>query len=205
MQEVVVEVRRLDGGTLRIRHAAEMSQVFFHIDPSANGPKAYDTLVQRSTKDRIEESDVHAINGTMAARSSIANWADLITQGPSPWLAEIDPSWALLELKDQDWASLGVELSLANALRAAFGRGRRLSVVTKVLHMKRPELIPVCDALVLQQVGAPVGVDGDPARAAAFIGHLRQEGRRNLSGLQAIQDRLKLAGRRPRYCASSRP
>lgn len=73
MQEIVIEIERLDGGTLQIRHATEMAQVFFRLDPSANGPKSYDALVVLSRKDRIEESDIHAINGTMAARSPLAN------------------------------------------------------------------------------------------------------------------------------------
>lgn len=40
----------------------------------------------------------------------------------------------------------------------------------------------VCDVLVLEQVGAPAGLDGDPVRACAFVGHLGREGRRNVAG-----------------------
>lgn len=78
---------------MRIRHAAELAQAFFRLDPSANGPKSYDALVVLSRKDRIEESDIHAINGTMAARSSPANCQELIDEGPTPWLAALDQSW----------------------------------------------------------------------------------------------------------------
>lgn len=197
MPEVIIEVRRLDGGTLRIPHAIEMAQVFFHLDQSANGQNSYDIYVATNgrPKDRIVEEDVAAINRTMAARSSHAYWRELITEDPLPWLAALAPSWRLLDLSDEAWSA--VEARLAAAFEASFGRGRRLSVVTKVLHIKRPDLIPVCDALVLQQLGAAAGTEGDPAKAAAFIGHLRVESRRNLSGLRAIQDRLKSGGRAP--------
>ena len=195
MQNVALRVGRLDGGTLRIPHAIEMAQVFFHLDPSANGQNSYDMYVATDAhpKDRIVEEDVAAINRTMAARSSHAYWRELITEDPLPWLAALAPSWRLLDLSDEAWAA--VEARLAAAFEAAFGRGRRLSVVTKVLHIKRPDLIPVCDALVLQQLGAPAGTDGDPEKAVAFIGHVRREGRRNLPGLRAIQDCLKREGR----------
>jgi hypothetical protein len=197
MQEVVIEVLRLDGGTLRIRHAAEMAQVFFRLDPSANGPKSYDACVARSPKDRIVAEDIKAINTTMAAHARLHWWQALIDQAEPAWLTSLDPSWSLFDLTDDSWASLGIEASIANTFSVMFGYGRRLSVVTKVLHMKRPDLIPVCDALVLQQVGAPAGIDDDPAKAAAFIAHLRKEGRCNLPGLRVIQDHLQMEGRTP--------
>ena len=193
--EVVLEIARVDGGVLRIRHAAEMAQVFFRLDPSANGPKAYDNLVGRSSKDRFEVSDVSAINATMAARTPLYRWQDLIALDRPSWLAELHPSWSLFELTDTEWVSLNVEAKIATALAAMIAPGRRLSVATKVLHMKRPALVPVCDRLVLEQLGAPAGVDHDPIAAASFIGHVRRAGRRNIDGLRAGQGRLAAEGR----------
>lgn len=193
--EVVLEIARLDGDVLRIRHAVEMAQVFFRLDPSAHGPKAYDTLIRSSKPDRIETSDISAINATMAARTPLYRWQDLIALDRPAWLMELDPSWALFELTDGDWTARHVESKIASALAAMIAPGRRLSVVTKVLHMKRPALIPVCDRLVLEQLGAPANVDHDPAAAAAFIGHVRCEGRRNIDGLRAVQERLAAEGR----------
>lgn len=72
MQEGIIDIRRLDGGILQIRHATEMAQVFFRVDPSVVGPECYDSLVAVTSRDRIEESDIHAINGTMAARSPLS-------------------------------------------------------------------------------------------------------------------------------------
>lgn len=193
--EVVLEIARLDGDVLRIRHAVEMAQVFFRLDPSAHGPKAYDTLIRSSKPDRIETSDISAINATMAARTPLYRWQDLIALDRPGWLTEVHPSWSLFELTDGDWASLHVEARIVDALAAMIAPGRRLSVVTKVLHMKRPALVPVCDRLVLDQLGAPANVDHDPVAAAEFIGHVRREGRRNIDGLRAVQERLAAEGR----------
>jgi hypothetical protein len=49
-------------------------------------------------------------------------------------------------------------------------RGIGISRATKVLHIKRPRLVPVCDSYVLRLMGIP----GDTgASAVALIEHLR--------------------------------
>ena len=64
------------------------------------------------------------------------------------------------------------------------GDHRRLSVATKLLHLKRPELVPILDSLVVDQLGGR-GKDG-----ASLIEHVRREGRQNLGALQRIQREL---------------
>ena len=191
LSEITGRIRRMDGESLVIHHALQMAEVFFRVDPSAVGPNAYDQRVLVSCPDRITEEDIHAINGTMAARSPLKAWQALIRAGPVPWLAALDPSWDLLQLSDTEWGDLDVEQRLHAAFQAVFGPYRRLAVVTKVLYMKRPRLVPVCDSFVLHQLGAPPGTDGDPRRSAAVIGHLRREGQGNVDALVAIQDRLR--------------
>lgn len=192
MAGVILDIRRLDGGRLRIERAEETAQAFFRLDRSSVGLKAYDTVAPKSSRDQIEKSDIDAINGTMAARSSSKHWTGLISQGKLAWLDALNPEWVLFELDDGEWTSLGVEAKLAEAFSGCFGKGRRLSVITKVLHMKRPNLIPVCDRYVLEQVGAEPGTDAHPTRAAGLIGHLRREGIRNLANLQRISGSLNL-------------
>jgi Family of unknown function (DUF6308) len=67
------------------------------------------------------------------------------------------------------------------ALEAMIGDHRGLSVATKLLHLKRPALVPILDSLVVDQLGGR-GLDG-----AALVEHARAEGRLNLNGLQQIQ------------------
>ena len=64
------------------------------------------------------------------------------------------------------------------------GDHRGLSVATKLLHLKRPELVPILDSLVVDQLGGR-GKDG-----ASLIEHVRREGRQNLGALQRIQREL---------------
>lgn len=46
--ERAIELHRLDGGTLTIKHATEMAQAFFRLDLSARGPGAYDAQIIHS-------------------------------------------------------------------------------------------------------------------------------------------------------------
>lgn len=191
MSEITLRIRRTDGESLVIPHALQMAEVFFGVDPSAIGPKAYRQRVLVSRPDRITEEDIPAINGTMAARSPLKAWQAFIRARPVPRRAALDPSCDLLNLSDTEWGALDVDQRLEAAFQAAFGPYWRLAAVREVLYVKRPGLVPVCDRFVLHQLGAPPGTDGDPRRSATVIGHLRREGQGNLDALVPIQDRLR--------------
>ena len=62
-------------------------------------------------------------------------------------------------------------------------------MVTKVLHIKRPSLVPILDSFVERQLGASPAVP-----TPVLLAHVRAQGRRNLDALQAIQATLKGAG-----------
>ena len=67
-------------------------------------------------------------------------------------------------------------------------KGVQIAVVTKVLHLKRPRLIPVLDSLVVGQVSGRV--TADVASWVELLEHLRSVGQANLSGLQGIRRHL---------------
>jgi hypothetical protein len=66
------------------------------------------------------------------------------------------------------------------------GPYRQLATVTKLLHLKRPALVPVLDALVIEQIG------GRTRTLETVLGHVRRTGQANLPGLLAIQEYLAL-------------
>jgi hypothetical protein len=45
--------------------------------------------------------------------------------------------------------------NLASVFALVIGKGIGIAVATKVLHVKRPRLIPVCDSYVLRLMGIP--------------------------------------------------
>lgn len=188
-----VVVRRLDGGPrLVIEDPYEIALDFFSKDASSVGSDAFDAWVGRTDAVRIVTDDIYAINRTMRARSPHTAWAAFVgTPEPLSWLAALDPTWDLFELTPDEWEGSGAGAKVAAALAALTGPYRNLSVVTKVLHAKRPRLFPVLDSLVAEQVGWRAG-----AGPMTLLEHLRAEGQANLEVLQTTMERLATAGYR---------
>ncbi len=78
------------------------------------------------------------------------------------------------------------------------GHHRGVSVASKLLHFKRPRLIPLLDALALEQLGVPVpGGADDGLRAtvaAELTTHLAGQARANRAALAALQAEVSAEG-----------
>ena len=167
------------GSPLRIRRpellvedSLKLVLWFFSEDSSSAGPNSYDAYIAAGSSpgNRIVLDDVRAINSTMRARSLHADWGAIISRGKLSELAAISQEWDLFLTADTDWRSGSVPTKLRLLFDALLGRGVGISRATKVLHIKRPRLIPVCDSYVLRLMGIP----GDTgASAVALIEHLR--------------------------------
>nr|WP_040668209.1 DUF6308 family protein [Nitrolancea hollandica] len=178
-----------------IKHADRLAKTFFLHDPSSAHRESYDTWVLsgHSPAHRLVTNDVHAINRTMAARSPLASWTQFTSASNDlPELAAVDSYWDLFTMNDHEWRQLRCRERIAALLEAIMGPYRNLAVTTKVLHAKRPRLIPVCDSYVVQMLGG--SPEPGPDKAASIIAHLRDQGRANLEVLQAIQRYLASLG-----------
>lgn len=183
-------IERMDGGArLVIEKPAVLALRFFSTDPSSTMPGGYDQLAGKGMPDRITTDDIRAINQTMRARSPHSAWEPITqTEGPLPWLVSISPHWDLFRTEDEAWEQTGAAGLLAAAVEAAVGPYRRMSVATKVLHLKRPRLFPVLDSLVVDQIG------GGGRTPAELLTHLRRQGRANLDVLARVQGELDQLG-----------
>jgi hypothetical protein len=182
---------------LVIEGAQWLAETFFRRDPSAVGPNSYDAWIDATQRDplrrdRVVDEDVTAVNTTMAARTSHVAWAPVIASADWSWLEALDPRWDLFETPEAeaDWATIAPRLAAGFAATKRPGLG--FAVVTKVLHIKRPRLIPVMDSVVIEQVGARVS--DDVATWVAATGQIRAVGRANLSELRAVRDHLRAKG-----------
>ncbi len=178
-----VRVGRLRRGPdLVINDAEELARIFFANDLST-GFALKTKNSPRTNADRIGVDDIREVNSVMRARTAYSRWSDLTGAGRLYWLKAIDPEWDLIEMDEGFWvgrARRPIQVALQEVIQ--FGRGR--SVATKVLHLKRPRLFPILDALVVEQLGVPV--DGGPD-AIELIDHLREQGRRNQRQLRKVQ------------------
>lgn len=189
--EVTLTIERCDGAQLVIRNADWLAEAFFRLDPSGRAG-GFDSWVidPQQQRDRLTEADIGAINRTMRARSALKWWRALL-DGDQPWLAELDPAWELFSISDELW-SRTVREPLRRAISQLINKGRRLSVATKALHIKRPALVPVCDSLVIKQLGCPTF---DTAEGGVqLIDHIRQCGRVQADALRDIHKRLEHLG-----------
>jgi hypothetical protein len=178
---------------LVIEGAQWLAETFFTRDPSAVGPKSYDARVfacQRdpAIRDRVTDDDVKVVNTTMAAHAAHELWAKVIAFDDWSWLTALDPEWDLFLLSDQEWDARAVRGLLQAAFAACQQKGVQIAVVTKILHMKRPKLIPVLDSLVVGQVSGRV--TADVASWVDLLEHLRSVGQANLPELQGIRRHL---------------
>jgi len=127
----------------------------------------------------------------MSARSPHADWQGLIGHGDLSELHLIDPTWDLFVTREEVWTKQSVPEKLAALFNLVIGKGIGISRATKVLHIKRPQLIPVCDSYVLHLMGIP---GEDAASGVALIQHLRSLAHDLLPALQDLQRQLRERG-----------
>ena len=141
---------------------------------------------------RIIDEDITAVNRTMAARTPHQTWAPIVAGNDWAWFTALDPEWDLFYLEPVAWREAGIATRLRKAFGAIHRPGLGIAVTTKVLHIKRPMLVPVLDSLVIAQIGGRV--DDVPATWVAAVEHIRAVGRANLPQLRLIRDHLHRVG-----------
>jgi uncharacterized protein DUF6308 len=150
-------------------------------DISSVGPGAYDQRVASpdNSPNQFEVADVRAINTTMMARTQYVHW-EVFTKStkPLPWLSELDRTWDLFEMDEGAWGAADCEAKILAALSEIMALYRTTSISTKILHIKRPRLIPICDSYVTGMIG---GRAGGPSATMKLIVDVRAVGRRTLT------------------------
>lgn len=166
---------------------------FFAGDGSSTAQGAYDAYVAsgKCPANRIVADDITVINATMSARSPHSDWADLVGRGTLSELAEIDLKWDLFLTRDKVWSAERIPERLEALFEAVICKGIGIARASKVLHMKRPRLIPICDSYVLKLMAIP-GNDG--ASGVALIQHLRTLRSVLLPTLRDLRGRLRKRG-----------
>ena len=193
-----IEVARYTHGRILIDDAEVLAERFFSSDRSSISPTGFDARAALPASACVTAEDVQAIWSTMRIRGSRAPLDDLVPLGDIPEIEAMRDDWELMTLDDDVWRNQAVP-----AIRAALERlnpihGMGPAIMTKVLGLKRPRLVPLCDSYVLELLGVAVPTERErrprrPERLIAAIQLLRAQGQANLETLQAIQRRLACA------------
>jgi hypothetical protein len=190
-----LHVQREDGEELGLDGLA-LGRAFFVADPSAK-LGGYDSLAGVGNPNRVVVEDVIAMNTTMRSRSKRSLW-DPVLASRQRWLREIPPGLDLIEADEDEWTAADGDAVVAAALGVCIHPGIGLAGATKLLHLKRPRLMPVLDQLVAEMIGvtlpASPALDRRVAVAQRLVTALRREGRHNLDVLQRIQRELAKDG-----------
>jgi Family of unknown function (DUF6308) len=116
----------------------------------------------------------------------------------STWLRNIPFKLDIVQAEEKDWVTANGDALLSQAIAACIHPGIGLASATKVLHLKRPYLVPILDRFVAEMMG--VNLPDNPSvtqrvaigqRLAAAI---RREGRRNIQVLRSIREELAAEG-----------
>jgi hypothetical protein len=158
------------------------------------GTGAYDAWARTTPPNRITSQDISALNRFARARTPERHWEAVISDRKWAWLKALDPEWDAATTTEDAWAKQDIHGRLVTAFGVLCGPHRGISVASKLLYFKRPRLIPLLDALVLEQLGVPVpgGNDNEEraAVAADLTTHLAAQARANRAALAALQVEL---------------
>jgi hypothetical protein len=177
-----------------IDHADERAAFFFVSNISSVATTGYDQRVvnPQNPPDQLTQPDIRAINTTMRARTAHKHWQQFTgSAGPLGWLQELSASWDLFTMDDEAWTAAQCEMRILAALTAVMGPYRTTSITTKLLHLKRPNLIPICDSYVCSMVGKRAD---NAIETTMLIMEVRGIGRANLDALAEISQRLRSIG-----------
>jgi len=191
-----IEVDTVDGDeTVHVGNADFVARFFFTSNESSVGPESVDDrALDDSHRSRFEESDLQLLLGATEKRGSSPYWENLLVIDPSPgWLTQLDPAWDLFRMPEASWLSQNCLASIAEAFEGLYGSHRRKAVITKLLYLKRPLLVPICDSGL---AGLMRLRKDNPEALAAFVAHFREQGRKNLASLEVIQRDLESRGLR---------
>jgi hypothetical protein len=193
--DLIVAVKREDGESL-VLNGRTLAHAFFTGDPSSK-PGGYDSLTGCGDRDRIVAADVIAMNTTMRARSMHAAWKPVL-QGDQAWLRNIPFELDIVQADEEAWVTANGDALLSQAIAACIHPGIGLASATKVLHLKRPYLVPILDRLVAEMMGVNLPDNPSVTQRVAMGQRLalaiRWEGRRNIQVLRRIQEELAAEG-----------
>lgn len=176
---IAIDIPRMEGTPLRVPDAAGLAELFFATEVSSRGLDSYDARTLTTPPHRVDREDIRVLNASFRAMiMRVSLWEPLFEAGDLPWLQALDPSWDPTTMDDATWRRLRVADRVAEAIAELISvKGRGVAQATKLLHLKRPALVPVMDTLVARALGARLSPDAPAAtrveQARAIVEHVR--------------------------------
>lgn len=148
--------------------------------------RRFDERAVMQPRDGFVREDIDAMNSVMSTRTSaeaLLNRAERSTER----LRLLDESWSMTAMSPADWNQQRVTVKIAAAVRAFGASWPNVAVVSKLLYLKRPDLVPIIDSYVVDHLGPVDGLRG-------AIRLFRENCVANQEGLLEIQHHLTAEG-----------
>jgi len=200
----MIHIKPFGQKEFRIENGWEIAELFFRTDPSSAygvSRKGYDAWILAHAqdpdwRDMVIPEDIGIINGSnMHMRSPLTAWQAIATGDRLPWIAALDPGWSTEHLSGGNWFQARDRILDAVSRMIRY---RQISVAgaTKILHMKRPYLVPILDSYVGNVLGSPKPSNKPamPDWSARMLDNLHEILVSNRDALTAIQQRLMARG-----------
>lgn len=157
-----VLIRRRSYGALLFEQCEAATLDFFTRDASStNGRLSYDDRAMSEPPDAFDDIDVAVIRGGMGLnRHPKTGWQWLLNESPVDLVTALPGDLHLGDVPDHDYVELRQQIE--EALRGFVGdtgARRGLATATKMLHVKRPALIPICDSYTIAMLGIALKAD----------------------------------------------
>lgn len=151
----------LCAGTMQVEHADQL--LLDHLDPrNGYAVSAYDTLVTNGSAALVDgDLLAPALIGAEVDRGRFLLLRELLPRLAA--IADLPP----VALQDADDAAVDAVAGLFAVLDEApyAGRGVRGTILSKVLHRKRPDLVPLYDSRIFESYTAPGAIERSVSRS----------------------------------------
>jgi hypothetical protein len=162
-----VLVRRRPYGSLLFADCEPVVLDFFRRDiSSVNRELSYDKRAMSEGSDVFDQDDVVVIRGGMGLnRHPKTGWKWLVEEAPAERVAALPAHTHLGDISDDDYPATRAAIETAlDGFIGETGARRGLATATKMLHLKRPALIPICDSYTVAMLGIPLSAQASKAK-----------------------------------------
>ena len=197
---LTIEIPRLNKGVIEVFDAAAMAEVFFSTEISSLGAGSYDARTLTTDPNRVDREDIRVLNASFRAMIMKTQlWEPLFDSGDLPWLIALGRDWDLVTMSDVEWAQHMVPDLVEAAVAEVVGlKGRGIAQATKLLHLKRPALVPVIDSFVARALGARLNGEATAAirvsQTRVILEHFRAVGTALRPELERVEAHLRAVG-----------
>ena len=181
-QQISQTAQRINPEVKEIDWSSANNTLLYYLE-RFNRYSVYDGIIPNEM-DLLTDDDRHLAN-QIAARMGIDVWMPIIGQS----ISNIQ-QWDLLSMTDIEWQCCKevVRKEIPNLLHKGIGIAR----LTKALHRKRPQLIPICDSVLCKALN--VGNNDEVDTLVECMSKLRSIGQANEWLLGELQMKYKAKG-----------